>query len=176
MRTLRTALFLSVFLLPGTTCLLPAQTDDSVAMSCRAFVQEFYDWYVPIALKQTSEPASNIALQRRADSFEPELLGLLREEAPAEKEAFDAEGPGYDPFLASEKPSERFVVKEVRHEGDRCYAEVRGIQAGAETEKVVAELVFKDGHWFFTNFHYPPSGDLLSGLQAAHERRSRQQK
>ncbi len=178
MRISRVALAFAICLFVSASCLLHAQggSDQEIRASCRAFVQEFYNWYVPIALKDSTEPSSNVALRQRAASFEPELLRLLQEDAAANAGDDEIVGLDFDPFLSSQDPSHRFVVEEVVQKEGRCFAEVRGIQAGKKQEKVVAELVWKDGHWLFADFHYPPNGDLLAGLESAHKERSEQPK
>lgn len=50
------------------------------AASVRKFVQGFYDWYVPRALKTDAEP---LALKVKAEMFTPQLRRELQEDRVA---------------------------------------------------------------------------------------------
>ena len=140
--------------------------------SCRHFVQGFYDWYVPEVFRsfeRTDDPDPfNLVLKDRRSAFSPALLRALREDHEAQAEVDKIVGLDFDPFLASQDPSERFVVGTVKLVGDKCLAVVRGVSAGKEREHVVPESAYRNGRWLFVNFHYPesksPSGENLVSI------------
>lgn len=149
-------------------------TQPKAAESCRAFVQDFYSWYVPKTrfdeLKKTKGPAIDIALQYRGSAFSP---ALVRQIASSEAES-KRDGEIFldsDPILNSQDPAERYVVGNTMLKAGTCWVEISGVFSGKKRERpdVVAELSSKDGRWFFANFHYPGDGpgshDFLSLLR-----------
>lgn len=122
--------------------------------SCRTFAQNFYDWYVPIALKDRKEPASNIAIRTKPDLFTPELLQLLKRDSLAQSRSTEIVGLDFDPFLNSQDPSERFQVENVKWVGTTCLVTVRGYSSGEKQETVTPEIKIANGHWVFVDFHY----------------------
>jgi hypothetical protein len=125
--------------------------------SCRDFVQAFYDWYVPVALKHGRVRPADVALKNKGSEFSPELARALREDSEAQaKVKGDLVGLDFDPFLNSQDPSERYVVGNITPKGDRYWVEIYSLTSGKKSEKpdVVPELTFKDGRWIFVNFHY----------------------
>jgi hypothetical protein len=141
--------------------------------SCRDFVQGFYDWYVPKALKVNVRPA-NLVLKYKSSAFSPELVRALQEDSEAQaKSPHQLVGLDFDPFLNSQDPSQRYVVGNVTVKGDRYWVEVYSITLGKRSPKpdVVPELMLKDGQWIFMNFHYGKSErsadeNLVSTLKA----------
>lgn len=143
----------------------PPHTD----MSCRTFVQQFYDWYSPIARKEGgSESSWEHALRVKGKMFSLELPRKLKEEDAIQAKVHDA-GLDADPFLNSQDPAQRYVVGTVRREGDRCWADVYGIYSGHKSAKadVVPELALINHQWVFVNFLYGNSNllDLLNTLR-----------
>ena len=55
--------------------------------SCRRFVQQFYDWYVPLTQTTMNGPASDSALQHKAEVFNPDLLRALKVDSEASAHA-----------------------------------------------------------------------------------------
>ncbi|MGA2502201.1 MAG: hypothetical protein ABSH20_31040 [Tepidisphaeraceae bacterium] len=146
--------------------------------SARDFAQKFYSWYVPIALNEHAGPAWDFVLKQRSSSFSPELLRALREDSAAQaKSPGEIVGLDFDPFLDSQDPEDRYEVGKVTRKGDSYWVEVFGVRSGKRMEPaaVLAELVRKNGHWTFVNFHYPdPNGsDLLSTLKLLREDRQK---
>jgi hypothetical protein len=131
----------------------------------RKFVQEFYDWYVPIAVNGHSGRASDLALQSRHSAFDSSLAGQLKEDSSAQaKVQGDIVGLDFDPFVAAQDPCERYEVVNVRSKAQSYLVDVRGV-GGCEKHSepdLTAEVVFNNGAWLFTNFHYP--GPLASDL------------
>jgi hypothetical protein len=132
--------------------------DPETERSCREFVQAFYDWYVPKALDERIWRAWDTALKQKKNQFGKELIRKLSEDTAAQRKSKELVSLDFDPFLNSQDPSERFVVKRVARKGDTFWVEVRGMESGELRETVFPELVHtNDGHWEFVNFHYGKS-------------------
>lgn len=126
--------------------------------SCRVFVQRFYKWYVPQALKEGKMSASDRALKYKGSAFSPGLLRALKEDSEAQAEAKgELVGLDFDPFLNTQDPSPQYAVGNVTLKGESCWANVNSVSSGKNGAKgdVVPELVIHKGHWVFVNFHYP---------------------
>ncbi len=165
-------------LLLALPCSLNAQemTRQQLSNSARDFTQEFYSWYVRTAQSEHAAPAWDFVLKHRSSSFSPELRLALKEDSAAQdKSPGELVGLDFDPFLASQDPEDHYEVGKVTRKGDSYWVEVYGVRSGKRMEPaaVLAELVRKNGHWLFVNFHYPgPNGsDLLSLLKRLREER-----
>src|SRR5665213_2174367 len=99
----------------GGLQLLNAQAPPS---SARAFVTAFYKWYVPHALKDSTEPTWHIALREKRYSFDSQLLQLLQADSAAQAKCEDLVGLDFDPFLNSQDPAPRYKVGEIKSEGN----------------------------------------------------------
>ena len=151
--------------------------------SCKRFVQEFYDWYVPNALDMNLRSrASDYALKRRPGSFDSELARALRQDSEAQDRSAELVGLDFDPFLNAQDPRERYIVGNVTVRNNRYWVEVYAVTAGTRSKSVdvVPELVLRNGHWRFLNFHYgktyPNGEDLLSLLKRLRLDRQRKAK
>jgi hypothetical protein len=152
------------------------EPEQNTPESCRTFVQRFYDWYVPLALKETKVAASDLALKWKPAAFDPELSRLLKRDSAAQAKAHEIVGLDFDPFLNSQDPSERFAVQTVTKKGDSYWVDVYGMSSGQKAEHVVPEARFLNGHWQFINFHYDFDGrpdDLISLLKRLEDDRHR---
>ena len=138
-----------------------------------AFVQEFYNWYVSIALNDNAGPAWNSALKSRKCAFNPELFRALKEDSDAQAKASDLVGLDFDPFLNSQDPCESYQVGSSTQKGSEYQVDVYANCSGKKTDvpSVVAVLVRKGGQWRFVNFEYPDRGDLLSNLRVLRDDR-----
>ena len=75
-----TIILLGCLLLSGSA----AWADPAGQKQAADFVRNFYDWYVPIALKpDLKEDSSNVAIVKRGALFDPPLLKALKEDAEA---------------------------------------------------------------------------------------------
>ena len=160
---------------------LQAQTKGSqeVSESLRRFVQEFYNWYVPRALSDNAGPAWELALKHKRSVFGSQLAKALREDSAAQaKSPGEIVGLDFDPFLNSQDPAERYEVERITQECASYWADIYGVWSGKKREKpdVVAELLQKNGRWFFVNFHYPEDRDLLTVLRLLRESRQKASK
>jgi hypothetical protein len=141
----------------------------TIPESAREFVQGFYEWYGPIALREDSVPASDVALKEKHSAFSPELARLLQEDSDAQARCSEIVGIDFDPFLFSQDPAERYEVGAIHQRGRFFRADVYGIQAGNRNRSpdVVAEFAQNGDRWTFVNFYYTnPNADLLSILKS----------
>jgi hypothetical protein len=141
--------------------------------SCREFVGTFYAWYLPKALRDNPERAWDLALKYKRYVFSSELYRQLSEDSEAQRKADgDLVGLDFDPFLRTQDPGGRYVVKRITIKDGRCWADVHAVRSGKEstTPSVTPELELKDDRWIFVNFHYQDparpgwSWDLLREL------------
>jgi hypothetical protein len=136
--------------------------------SCRAFVQEFYDWYVPRAAKERKQPAFVLVLKYKESALSSDLFRSLKEDSEAQAKAVgDIVGLDFDPFLYTQDPANKYAVGEVTAKNGSCSATVRAATSGRRKQEPapVAELALKDGHWQFVNFNYPEGQDLRTVLK-----------
>ena len=146
----------------------PAWSDDgssAEAQAASAFVQKFYDWYTPIALKPGDALA--VALRERPADFEPVLYRALKDDEAAQRKSKDLVGLDFDPILNSQDPGKHYQVGRVEKQGQDYLVEVRDTELTKpqSAADVVAQLEQKDGHWIFVNFRYQENGDLISILK-----------
>ncbi|WP_348263309.1 DUF3828 domain-containing protein [Telmatobacter sp. DSM 110680] len=161
--------------------------------SCRVLAQRFYDCRVSLnvdmfcsnslkgsraseeAIKAQEEECRIASLYRNAEKLNlnkvlsQKLLHYQQREDAVQ--AKDPEDPGldFDPYLNTQDPSPRFVVDDVRVDGNRCDAIVHGYDEGKQREEVMPELSKAGNSWVIENFHYkidyndgkPPQNDDL---------------
>ena len=138
--------------------------ETGTAAEVKRFVQGFYDWYTPRALKGDAE---TLALKTKADMFSPELRRALNEDRIASSKVPDEiVGLDFDPFLASQDPYPVYTVRKIEHKVSSWLASVYGSSPGEKaTDVAVVAKVEKGKHgWRFTNFLYGKDGDLLGVL------------
>src|SRR5689334_6354600 len=105
-----TVILLGFFLLSASA----AWADNAGQKQASDFVQKFYNWYVPIALKTTKEPSSDLAIAKRGSLFDPPLLSALKADAEAARNSpGDIVGLDFDPFLNAQDPSKKYVAGDV---------------------------------------------------------------
>ena len=168
---------LACFIVTVLCCSLQSQTkakEDS-SDSVHKFVQDFYDWYAPGAAKAADE-RKEFNWETRASDFDPALLSALKEDEDAQAKAKgEIVGIDFDPFLASQDPCAPYKARNVVQKGDRFLVSVDCAceNVTGENPAVTVELVMRDGHWVFVNFHYPepkPSGSNLLGILKRNQR------
>ena len=163
-----------------------AQIDTAREISCRLFVQKFYDWYetplVPVPNRKAGQLSSEDVIQLKPGLFSDVLLNLLQEDREAQAKAKgELVGLDFDPFYNSQDPSPKFQVQSVRIHGDTCHVVVRGVDKGQLRENVEPELKAESGRWVFVNFHYDPGSstvdvNLVDQLLALRAERAETQK
>ena len=133
------------------------------------FVQAFYDWYTPLALTDSKNPAWYLALTNRAASLDSELVHELRADSAAQASATDgAVGLDFDPFLNTQDPDEHYVVGRTTHHRQHSFVEVFSVRSGkrGSSPTVIVELTRAGDSWVFVNIHYPAATtDLLKVLR-----------
>jgi hypothetical protein len=140
--------------------------------SCRRFVQQYYDWYVPLIEKTRNGRASDVALQHKAEVFNPGLLRALKVDSEAAARAKgDIVGIDFDPFVGGQDPGGHYEARRVTLRDNTCSVEVwraPPIDTAAKSGKpdVVADLALDRGHWQFVNFQYPDVNDNLVNVLA----------
>jgi hypothetical protein len=164
--------YIGVGALRAETPATPSQPQD-----CGPFVQQFYNWYVAkqnaLVKRNSRESALEVALGEKRSSLSPELVKGLKEDLAASKKSpEEIVGLDFDPFLNAQDVAERYFVGNVTPKGDHYWVEVFGVWNGQKNSNpdVVPELVFENGHWIFTNFHYgktdiPVNENLISILE-----------
>jgi hypothetical protein len=115
--------------------------------------------------------------------FSAKLFRALKADREAQANSGEIVGLDFDPFIGSQDPGDpgdRYEVRRVSRQGNRCSAEVWFSSRANKREisgspEVVAELALENGKWRFVNFGYPSlNADLLSVLQALREDRRKQ--
>ncbi len=144
--------------------------------SPRKFVQDFYEWYVPMASRSHSEDASNIALKKKSAVFSAELLKALKEDAQAAaKSPGEVVGLDWDPFLNSQEQIDRCVIGNVTEKNGSFRVDIYDVLSGKKDKKpaIIAEVKQENGHWIFVNFWNPDGGNLLSELRQLSKERKK---
>ena len=147
------------------------QGNKRTAESAKDFVQGFYSWYVPEALKT----GWGVALKYKGSAFSPALFRALKEDSDAQEKANgELVGLDFDPFLNAQDPCDRYEVGTATAQSARYRVDVYGVCSGKRHKKpdVVAEVAHRDGSWVFINFVYPAiHSDLLSTLRILRDER-----
>src|SRR6266851_10290261 len=169
----RTQFLVFILCLLGSSAVFAADPSPQQAAASQ-FVQRFYDWYTPLALKESKTPSSDQALSKRSAAFDPPLLRALKIDADAQRRTpDDIVGLDFDPFLNSQDPDHKYMVGDVTESGGAYLVNVYGVRKGKREAKpsVVAELKPAKDSFVFTNFRYGADGDLVAILkQLADER------
>ena len=138
--------------------------------SVKKFVQAFYDWYTPRALKGDAEM---LTLKVKADAFAPEIRKALLEDRKAQEKVKDeVVGLDFDPFLNSQDVANTYTVKKVEHKGKSWLASVYGHYKGQKEDpapSVIAQVEKGKSGWRFTNFIYPDPKKPMNLLQVLSE-------
>ena len=133
------------------------------------FVQAFYDWYVPIALRNSRNPAWYVVLTDRARLLDSNLVRELKADSAEQAKATEGVvGLDFDPFLNTQDPDDHYVVGKTTRQGKSSFVDVYSVRSGKRSDKpdVIAELTRQGTSWVFVNFHYPNiRTDLLSTLK-----------
>jgi len=136
--------------LPATT---PSPSADE--QSCRAFVQNFYDWYWnrysesanSVGFDMHSLPKVETVLKRKPPVLSAELIQLLTEDEKKKLATHQAGNLDFDPFWGNQNAQGMYRVGRLQVKDDRCMA---SIPQGDE----IVELQKSGPSWVFVNFHY----------------------
>jgi hypothetical protein len=143
--------------------------------SCRAFVQQFYNWYVKDEKMKGGLTKYDYTLKYKTAMFAPILIQKLKEDAQAAaKTPSELVGLDFDPFINSQENPGRMVAQHATMKGDHCFVDVFDTPHDPVRKNepdVIPELTLKNGQWIFVNFHYPTikppeKDDLLTVLKS----------
>ena len=174
MRRMLLARALSLVLLVASAAVRPVIAQVAGAASdtaaVRAFVQQFYDWYLP----QTNV---EVAIRDRPNAFAPELYRALKADDDAQtKEPAVIVGLDFDPFTASQDPCARYEARQIMKKGTSYEVDVVAQCDGKwdDHPSVVAKVERQGGTWVFADFRYPHQPDgLLTTLKRLKKDRER---
>ncbi|WP_214072806.1 DUF3828 domain-containing protein [Mucilaginibacter sp. dw_454] len=155
---------------------LKAQAQPSDKAEAKAFVQKFYDWYVPlynqyVPGKRNQVPSEKVALVKQKDCFDAKLYSVLFDyyNKPAPKGAEDVMGIDMDPFLAAQDNGFQYVAGKTTQSAGDFFVDVHGDLENKPRSEVlkgqlaiVVELAKVNGQWKFLNFWYDKKSNLLS--------------
>ena len=122
-----------IFVLVSIAVALHSQAPNKNEASCRAFVQQFYDWYLGQGC------AWYDVAKLKPQVLNSKLLKLLKKEDATQTACKCIDHLDADPFLNSQDPDPKYVVKGVTVANGRCNATVKG--AGEDAAEVRPELV-----------------------------------
>ena len=144
------------------------------ANSAGAFVQDFYDWYAPMAYRQKNSLPWETAITLKSDLFSTRLSVALKRD----KFSFANPDDSYtaldsDPFLNTYNPCEHYIVEKVVEYEKNFRVSMQAICDGKLRQKVVvwAEVTWKKDKWLLSNFYYPEGQDLFTMLKKLSKKR-----
>jgi len=130
------------------------------------FVQAFYDWYVPLSIKNVSKrsesPADIIAIRQRPALFGRELAAMLVADWRMQSKCRGyIVGLDFDPFLQAQDDDGHFRVAGAK-------ATARGYQVLVSRDGkpfLSADVAGGPGHWRFTDFSDHDGQSLIATLR-----------
>jgi hypothetical protein len=159
----------------------PPKTADELREECKKFVQDFFDWYVPKASADVNKQggtAEALALKKRPDDFSRALRFALTGDASASAKSTEVLGLDGDPFLNCQDCPKKVKFGDPKLTGYKCQVALHFMQDNVPEENphVIAEAMYTQKRWVFTNFLDPDGGeDLLSTLQKLKQDRAKPQ-
>jgi hypothetical protein len=155
----------------------PEKREVSKAASPQVFVQAFYDWYLPVAKRESKKPAFTVALKEKKSLFSQELISALQADAAAQEKATgEIVGLDWDPFLNAQDPGPKYRVGDTSNHGDCIRVPVSVVFARGRLSpipSVIVELKKRNDGWMFTNFLSPDGKDLLTALNRLRKERQK---
>jgi hypothetical protein len=138
---------------------LKAQAPVNEKAEAKAFVQKFYDWYLPLYNKPIDRKAlvraSIAALNQRPEYFdEPLRKALLEDAAEQAKHPHELVGLDFDPFLAAQDNVLSYKLGDIKQVGNKFWIEV------SVGDHIIAEVMKAGSSWKFTDFIYPAHGKV----------------
>jgi hypothetical protein len=128
--------------------------------SCQKFVQEFYDWYTAPDKLNKKNPDSSLnmfdVMERRPQILDKKIYSLFKSDNDCQIRTQGICDLDFDPFVGSQDPSPRYLVKDVHLKGNRCRVPMMEERDGVlqTTPSVEAELERQNDHWVFIDFYY----------------------
>ena len=132
-------------------------------------VDGFYQWYVPLAVSENQEPASDIAIKKRASLFSSRLIKALKDDSDASRKSPDEiVGLDWDPFLDTQDPDQKYVLGNITKDRGRFFVRIHALRAGKKSAKpsVTAVVAQEKGKWVFADFLSSDGQGLLKALSA----------
>ena len=170
-------------LLLGSSAHAAPTRNRSREASCKAAVQQFYDWYAPLVWQKHRTAPWDRAVKARSSSFDPELRRWLAVDAAARaRQPDEIVGLDFDPFLNSQDPARQYRVQRVIRGKSGYRAYVYAVYTGKvnPAPSAIPELALRHGRWVFLNFHFPvdegatETQDLLTFLKGRDIERRRE--
>jgi hypothetical protein len=156
-------------------CTRPSQrgTDQAAAgdtTGAREFVQQFYDWYTPIATSRIGHPSEWEVLSVHDRYLHPTLYQFLRDDSVASathsqtRKVID-----FDAFLDSQDPCSAYRVSDVTSEVGYVRVRVTPVCANAtqqhwQSARPVIQLVAQAGRWKIADVLYDRGPSLKALL------------
>jgi hypothetical protein len=130
-----------------------AQNPDE--QSCRAFVQNFYDWYWnhyaesanSVGFDMHSLPNVETVLNRKPPVLSPELIQLLTNDQKKKQATHQVGNLDFDPFWGNQNAQGMYRVGRLVVKDDRCKASIPQGDEIVESQK-------SGPSWVFVNFNY----------------------
>ncbi len=185
------ALAPALVLIMVTTCTAPVQAKPAASLqksavannakSCSDFVQNFYNWYVVQMNLKTGPASLDKILTMKPQSFSAELAKQLKADSAASAKVKDEiVGLDFDPILATQSDTNKYVAGAVTTKGATYLVPMfdRTENKIAKEPAVTAELIYSNGNFVFTNFHYqktdiPVNENLLGRLKTLRDDRAK---
>ncbi len=147
------SIFSVIILCMVTLSDLKAQAPVNEKAEAKAFVQKFYDWYLPLYNKsidgKNRTRPSIAALNQRPEYFDEPLRKALIEDGIAQSKAHEIVGLDYDPFLAAQDIVFSYKLGDIKQVGNKLWIEV------SVGDHIMVEVMKTGGSWKFTDFIYP---------------------
>lgn len=165
-------LWLLIFILLNVARATPASATEAQNLSCKKYVQSFYDWYMAKCEDTKTEDPSLLVFKNKSFAFSKELETKLKEDDSVAA-LFPGEivGLDFDPFLNAQDVATKYTVEKITNSAEKFRADVFNVYNGTKSSKpvVIPELIFQNGKWVFVNFIYPGASraenqNLLSTL------------
>ncbi|MES2426843.1 MAG: hypothetical protein V4560_07695 [Bacteroidota bacterium] len=150
-----------------------AQSSPNDKTIVKAFVQKFYDWYVPL---YNAEKVSYVgAINKEPAYFDFKLIHvIIRDYKEQPDGAGEILGLDFDPFLGAQDTGWDYQAGNVNQTGKKFLVDIHGASTGKSKKEIlaakvhlIAEVQKTEGQWKFTNFIYPDTKypiDLLTLL------------
>lgn len=156
-----------------------AKADDKT--SAKAFVQGFYDWYVPLYNAEKIDYAG--ALAKKPNYFSNNLAqAIIRDGKEVPENAGEILGLDFDPLLGAQDNGFDYQAGNVRQADSKFWIDIHSGLTGKSKKEILAKKVVLvvetqkiSGQWKIINFDYPDSRyptDLLTVLNNLRKERN----
>lgn len=137
----------------------------AAGQSPQAFVQRFYDLYLPASASGWDQAFKSPALRV---FLEPGLARALRADTEAQaKVSNDIVGLDFDPFLNSQDPARRYVADQALPAPGGWRVKVFAVEGRRRRPALVVDVAARGPGWVITNLRYPDGSDVLGDLAQA---------